>query len=161
MNHKTLKTVALASAALFALHFAPVAQAQEAEKLNRDERAALSLVIDGLAIQTGRIWVGVYDSADAWDAQTEVRTQWVDIVDARATLLLEGVPTGEIGVQVFHDANGNNDFDTNVVGIPRERYGFSNNPRPRFRGANWEEAVLVLEPGETRELTITLHGVRG
>ena len=158
MNHKTLKTVALASAALFALHFAPAANAQDAAS---EPTAALSLVIDGLTSETGRIWIGVYDSADAWDAQTEVRSQWVDIADGRATLRLEGVPTGQVGVQVFHDANGNNDFDTNFAGIPRERYGFSNNPRPRFRGAHWDEAVFVLAPGETRDMAITLHGVRG
>ena len=161
MNHKTLKTVALASAALFALHFTPAASAQDADPAPQMDRASLSLVIDGLTSQTGRIWVGVYDSADAWDAQTEIRSQWVEISEDGATLFLEGVPTGQVGVQVFHDANGNNDFDTNFAGIPRERYGFSNNPRPRFRGANWDEAVFVLAPGETREMAITLHGVRG
>ena len=158
MNHKTLKTVALASAALFALHFAPAAQAQSEEGA---ESAALSLVIDGLNSETGRVWVGVYDSAYAWNAQQEVRSQWVDITNGQATVRLEGVPTGQVGVQVFHDANGNLDFDTNFAGIPRERYGFSNNPRPRFRGANWDEAVFVLAPGETRDMAITLHGVRG
>ena len=161
MNHKTLKTVALASAALFALHFAPAANAQTTAAPQSREAAALSLVIDGLTSETGRVWVGVYDSADAWEAQAEVRSQWVEISDGRAVLELEGVPTGQIGVQVFHDANGNQDFDTNFAGIPRERYGFSNNPRPRFRGANWEEAVFELAPGETRDLAITLQGVRG
>ena len=161
MNHKTLKTVALASAALFALSFAPVANAQGADPAQTAERAALSLVIDGLTSQTGRIWVGLYDSADAWEAQEEIHAQWVEISDGRAVLVLEDIPTGEIGVQVFHDANGNQDFDTNFAGIPRERYGFSNNPRPRFRGANWEEAVFELAPGETRDMAITLQGVRG
>lgn len=161
MNHKTLKTVALASAALFALHFAPAASAQDADPTQREDIASLTLDIDGLTSQAGRIWVGVYDSAEAWDDQTEIRSQWVEVGEDPTRLVLEGVPTGQIGVQVFHDANGNNDFDTNFAGIPRERYGFSNNPRPRFRSANWSEAAFVLAPGENRELTITLHGVRG
>ncbi len=160
MNHKTMKTVALASAALFALHFAPTTHAQEMTEA-APAPATLSLVIDGLTSQTGRVWVGVYDSADAWNGQDELRSAWVEIAEGQARLQLDDLPAGSVGIQVFHDANGNNDFDTNFVGIPRERYGFSNNPRPRFRGANWEEAAFTLAPGETRDMAITLQGARG
>lgn len=161
MNHKTLKTVALASAALFALHCAPAAQAQSPDSDVKPASAALTLVIDGLSSAEGRVWVGVYDSADAWNDDEETRSQWVGIREGQATLVLHNLPAGQLGVQVFHDANGNEDFDTNFAGIPRERYGFSNNPRPRFRGANWSEAVFELAPGERRDMAITLQGVRG
>ena len=157
MNHKTMKTVALASAALFALHFAPAAQAQDPSEAS----AALSLTIDGLTADSGRVWVGVYDSADAWEAQEETRSVWAEIEDGQAVLVIEDAPVGALGVQVFHDANGNQDFDTNMLGVPRERYGFSNNPRPPFRGANWDEAMFDLAPGERRDMTISVHGVRG
>ena len=79
MNHKTLKTVALASAALFALHFAPAASAQDTDPAQREDIASLTLDIDGLTSQAGRIWVGVYDSAEAWADQTEIRSQWVEV----------------------------------------------------------------------------------
>ena len=157
MNHKTLKTVALASAALFALHFVPPAQAQAQPA----EHGVLTLTIDGLDADHGQVWVGVYAGAESWDAEEEARTAWVDVQDGRAVVVIDQVPTGEIAVQAFHDANGNRDFDTNFAGIPRERYGYSNNPRPRFRAANWQEAAFELSPGETRQMTITLHGVRG
>lgn len=159
MNHKTIKTVALASAALFALCWIPTAQAQTDH--SNASQGVLSLTLEGLESDRGQIWVGVYAGAEDWAAEAEARTAWVDVREGRAVVVIDQVPAGEIAVQVFHDANGNRDFDTNFAGIPRERYGYSNNPRPRFRAANWDEAAFELAPGETRAMTITLHGVRG
>lgn len=45
----------------------------------------------------------------------------------RVCLNLPG--TGVYGVAVYHDANGNGRIDRNMIGLPAEAYGFSNNPR--------------------------------
>lgn len=37
----------------------------------------------------------------------------------------ENLPRGRYGVAVWHDENGNNRVDTNLVGLPKEGYGFS------------------------------------
>jgi uncharacterized protein (DUF2141 family) len=156
MHDHALKAVALASAALFALAFTPLAESQDAEA-----PAQLEITIDGLRSDAGRVWVGVYASQEDWDVQTETAQSWVEVEDGVARVRFTGLPSGEVALQAFHDANDNHDFDTNVLGIPRERYGFSNNPRPRFRSADWEEAVFDLAPGEERDMTITLQGARG
>ena len=63
------------------------------------------------------------------------------------------VPIGEYAITLYHDENGNEKLDKNVFGIPKERYGFSNNEygphgsKPKFKKAafktNNEEAALV------------------
>ena len=156
MQDRSFKAAALASAALFALAFMPVAESQDAVAA-----AALEITIDGLRTNEGRVWVGLYASEDDWDEQIESAQGWADVDDGVARVRLAELSSGAVAIQAFHDANGNNDFDTNFMGIPSERYGFSNNPRPKFRGANWDEAVFELSPGETQEVTITLHGARG
>ena len=40
---------------------------------------------------------------------------------------------------ITHDENGNGKLDTNVVGMPLEGYGFSNNPQV-MRKPTWDEA---------------------
>ncbi|WP_375547995.1 DUF2141 domain-containing protein [Oceanicaulis alexandrii] len=156
MQDRSFKAAALASAALFSLAFTPMAESQDAPAA-----AQLEIMIDGLRTDRGRVWVGLYASQSDWDAQTETAQGWALIEDGVARVRLAGLPSGDVALQAFHDANGNNDFDTNFLGIPQERYGFSNNPRPKFRGANWEEAVIELAPGEVRDLTISLQGARG
>lgn len=53
-----------------------------------------------------------------------------------------GLPAGTYGIALYHDANGNEKLDTNLLGLPAEGYGFSNNARgalgpPRFRAASF------------------------
>lgn len=39
------------------------------------------------------------------------------------------VKPGKYAVVAFHDVNGNEELDKNMLGIPTEPYGFSNNAR--------------------------------
>jgi len=57
------------------------------------------------------------------------------------------VPPGQYAVRLFHDVNGNGQFDTNPFGIPTEPFAFSNNARGRFGPATWEEAVFTVTAG--------------
>ena len=41
------------------------------------------------------------------------------------------IPAGRYALKVYHDANGNDRLDKGLFGIPKERYGFSNNPKVR------------------------------
>lgn len=49
----------------------------------------------------------------------------------------------------MHDENGNGTLDKTVLGIPKEGYGFSNNPR-LMRRARFDEAVFELPEGGHR-----------
>lgn len=52
------------------------------------------------------------------------------------------IPDGKVAVRLFHDANGNGELDMNLLGIPKEGYGFSRNPEargpPSFKDAAFE-----------------------
>lgn len=55
------------------------------------------------------------------------------------------LPEGEYAISVFLDENQNKKLDTNVIGIPKERFGFSNNPK-----------ILTGPPGYTKcKFTVT------
>lgn len=153
MSVFALKSAAFASAAMFALLDTPQALAQ-AEK----ETAQLEVVVSGLRAETGSVWVGVYTSEADWEAQKEHAAGQFEVADGQVVAHFETVQAGALGVQVFHDANSNGDFDKNMLGIPRERYGFSNNPFPRMRGASWAEAAFTVEPDTISTVTIELQG---
>jgi len=61
-------------------------------------------------------------------------------------------------VSVYEDLNGNHKLDHNIIGIPREPVGASNNPE----GALWTTALrgLCFELGRTGA-TITINIVKG
>ena len=52
------------------------------------------------------------------------------VSNKQTTLVFTNIPDGTYAISVFHDANGNNKFDTNFFGIPKEGYGASGNNLP-------------------------------
>ncbi len=63
---------------------------------------------------------------------------------------------GEYAVTVYHDENGNTDFDRSWLGIPTEGYGFSNDPVVFFGPPDYADAAFRLEDGETTvDVTLT------
>jgi len=56
---------------------------------------------------------------------------------------IENIPPGEYAISIFHDENDNGKLDTNFIGIPKEPYGFSNNPVIKLRPPTFMEAKFV------------------
>lgn len=60
------------------------------------------------------------------------------------------VPPGTYAIAVYHDLNDNNKLDRNLVGYPKEPFGFSNNYRPRVAAPDFEDCAFELpEHGAT------------
>ncbi len=70
-------------------------------------------------------------------------------------MLFEGLQPGTYAVRLMHDENDNGKLDRNLVGMPTEGYGFSNNPRV-MRAATFEEASFEL-PQEGADIRIVLR----
>ena len=56
---------------------------------------------------------------------------------------------GDYAVAVYHDKNANKKFDKNFLGIPKERFGMSTNPKFGTRTPKYENAVFTI--GETSQ----------
>lgn len=55
---------------------------------------------------------------------------------------------GAYAVAVYHDANGNKDFDRNTLGVPMEGYGFSNDAPTRYATPSFDAARFVVKAGD-------------
>jgi uncharacterized protein (DUF2141 family) len=55
---------------------------------------------------------------------------------------------------VFHDENGNGKLDRNMVGIPKEGYGASNNPAKKMRAPTFDEAKFSVNSDQTVEVKL-------
>lgn len=68
------------------------------------------------------------------------------------TVVVKDVPPGTWAVLAYHDENANGELDRNLVGIPKERYGFSRDARSKFGPPRFEDAVIEL--GDAPSVTI-------
>jgi len=67
-------------------------------------------------------------------------------------LVFSDLADGQYAVKVFHDENGNHSLDTNMLGVPSEGYGFSNNAGS-FGPASFKDASFSLQA----DAQITIH----
>jgi len=76
-----------------------------------------------------------------------------------ATLVtIAGVPPGQYAAQVFHDENDSGDIERNVLGIPIEPIGFSNDAPLHLRGPRFSDAAFSVERGVER-ITLKLRNL--
>ena len=63
------------------------------------------------------------------------------------TVAVKDVPPGTWAVLAYQDENGNNELDRNLIGIPKEAYGFSRDARGKFGPPKFEEAAIEVGEG--------------
>ena len=63
---------------------------------------------------------------------------------------------GDYAIAIYHDKNGNKEFDKNFLGIPKERFGMSNNPKFTTKSPEYEESVFTV-PATGMEMLIKLR----
>lgn len=111
--------------------------------------ATLQITVTQLRNDSGTLRVAVCPENSGFPNCREIasRTATVRIVNRAAHVNFTGLPHGIYAVSVFHDFNNNGKLDT-FVGIPREGYGFSNNPPFRPRAPTFAEAAISIS-GDT------------
>ena len=85
----------------------------------------------------------------------------VEAAEGETELCLNAPAVGRsYSVALYHDENGNTEFDRDFLGIPTEGYGFSQNPGFRFGKPDLEETLFAIaaEPVELRISLLYLSG---
>jgi uncharacterized protein (DUF2141 family) len=119
--------------------------------------ATLTVNIAGANNAKGKMLVALYREPAGFPdtPKSAFRRELVDI-DAKALTakaVFSDVPPGTYAVAVLHDENGNGDMDKNMLGIPKEGHGASNNPSPMMRAPNFDEGKFMLNaPAHSLEI---------
>ena len=111
--------------------------------------ADLTITLRDVRVQTGLLKVAVVDSQAGWDGQAKpVQADGAPPSGDTATFVFKGLAPGAYAVLVTHDENGNGKLDSNMIGMPVEAYGFSNNPSV-MRKPTWDEVRIDVGPQDT------------
>ncbi|HEY1035755.1 MAG TPA: DUF2141 domain-containing protein [Pseudoxanthomonas sp.] len=120
------------------------------------QAAKLTVVLQDVRTQTGLIKVALVDSQAGWDGKAApVQATGAPPSGEQATFVFKDLKPGAYAVLITHDENGNGQLDTNMMGMPVEGYGFSNNPRV-MRKPTWDEARFELV-GEATHIDVALR----
>ena len=82
------------------------------------------------------------------DAPT-TQTNELAVTGNEIELVFHNVPPGIYAVKVIHDENDDKKLNQNLLGIPSEKYGISNNVMGKFGLPAFKEASFNVSSGET------------
>ncbi|MEP6360832.1 MAG: DUF2141 domain-containing protein, partial [Balneola sp.] len=84
------------------------------------------LYIEGINELKGEIRIAMFDSKEKY-TKDPIHAIVLPVDSTTIIWTQEMLPFGEYAIAVYHDKNENGKIDTNLLGIPKEDYGFSNN----------------------------------
>ena len=116
---------------------------------------AAELIVNVNKINTikGHIMLGLYADEASYKQGTPVHSARVKVSKNQTKITFAELPEGEYAIKLFQDENDNNKMDMNMMGIPKESYGFSNNGG-RFGQPKYKEAKFSVKDNTSIEINL-------
>lgn len=104
--------------------------------------ADLLIEVTDVKSAEGKVMVALFDAQGF--LKRPVKAASAPAVQGTNKVVLTDVPEGEYAFAVYHDANDNGKMDKNMIGIPTEDYGFSNNALGKMGPPSFDSARFAL-----------------
>lgn len=104
-----------------------------------------TIQVTGFQQNSGQIRIAVYNKENGF--LTPERVYKKIVLDVNQSILRHTVrlPQGDYAIALYHDNNSNGICDKNFLGIPTERYGFSNNIRPILSAPSFKSTMVEVK----------------
>lgn len=123
--------------------------------MNIENSYTLTIRINGVPSDKGKVLIGVYNKKEGFrDEKYTFKNLTVDAVKGSMVVQIPDLPNGNYAIAVFHDANENGKLDKNFLGIPTEKFGFSNDAMGAFGPPDFEDCIVKVE--SNKEISIKL-----
>ncbi len=117
----------------------------------------LSLSVEGLKNNRGVIQVAIWPSSQGFPENYRKASKLMTLsLDNLKNVPITGLDAGVYAVAIYHDENEDVVLNRGAFGIPKEGFGFSNNPRIRFGAPSFEKCAFPYN-GAAKELQIRLN----
>ena len=105
----------------------------------------LDIEVIGLRNDSGEVGCSLFNDAQAFprDDSKVLHHVWAPIHAGKAICEFTGLATGDYAAVVFHDENGDHEFNMNAFGMPMEGYGFSNDAAALFAPPDFKSAAFT------------------
>jgi len=107
-------------------------------------QSSIKVEIVNLENNKGRVLVALLDQHE----EDFMDTSSV-ITDNECTVIFKEIRPGKYAVRFIHDENQNEELDTNILGIPKEGFGFSNDAMGKFGPKDFSEWLFDVS-GDTK-----------
>ena len=127
------------------------------------QAATLTIKLNELKSSKGIVFVRVIDRPNYESGSLSSGEYSGEVKAKKGTVSLEivGIPPGEYVIQALQDTNGNQTMDYNFLGLPKEFWGMSRDPKIKLNKKMWDFDEVKVEVSEQdMEVNIRMRKVR-
>lgn len=121
-------------------------------------QGSLKVTIEEIKTADGQVVIALYDSKKSFPGDSPVKWESVTAKKGEVTVQFDDLPPGVYALSVYHDENNNEKLDKNILGIPKESFGFSNNAMGTFGAPSFDDAKVALKDN-AMEIVISLKSM--
>jgi len=100
---------------------------------------SLEIKINNLESNKGPVYIRILD-----ENENPVIVGTSTVINYSAEISFDSISPGKYAIQFFHDENENQKMDFNLIGIPKEKFGSSNNVKPILGPPKFEKMLINL-----------------
>jgi len=116
----------------------------------------LFIEIDHIKPIKGEVLIAVFNNEEGFPFLTSKAIQLVKAIpnQGKAQCIVKGLPVGRYAIALFHDFNADGKLNTNLIGIPKEGYGVSNNAYNTFSAPRYKDALFEFKANSTQRINM-------
>jgi uncharacterized protein (DUF2141 family) len=100
---------------------------------------SLEMEINNLQSNNGPLYIRILD-----ENENPVIVGTSTVINYSARISFDSISPGKYAIQFFHDENENQKMDFSLIGIPKEKFGSSNNVKPILGPPKFEKMLFNL-----------------
>ncbi len=120
---------------------------------NEQKTGDLTVIITGCDNNEGNVQIALYNSEESYSSkqdETVFKSETIPVENRGVTWIVKNISFGDYAIKTFHDENSDSLINKNLLGIPTESYGFSNNAKARFAQPAFSKAKFLFNPEEAQ-----------
>jgi uncharacterized protein (DUF2141 family) len=123
---------------------------------NAVSTSSLAVAVNGLRNQKGSICFALFAGEQGFPNRSDqaIAARCVPAQTTVTTTFNQLAP-GRYAVAIFHDANGDGKLNTGFLGIPKEGFGFSRNPKIGTSAPSFQDTAVAVA-GVNTQIQINL-----
>jgi len=118
--------------------------------------SSLTVEINGLKNQKGTLCFSLFSNGQGFPSQSEraIASRCMAAKEASISATFEQLAPGNYAVAVIHDANDDGKLNTGFLGIPKEGFGFSRNPKIGMGAPSFQDTAILVAGESTIQIDL-------
>lgn len=119
----------------------------------------IPIVVKNIKNSKGRLSIGVFKDASSFEEEKPHKIILVskkDLVNGTLKSSIE-IESGVYGLSILDDENSDYKMEYNMIGMPKEGFGFSNYYHTGFTKPNFKQFLVIINPSQKSAITFNLR----